>query len=81
MKTRQGHTNNAQAAMALPQEQDAPKTAHDRLALYTELERLCSDLGIDVPTAPYWTLDTDDAPPLHYSLPRAIERLRTKNTQ
>jgi hypothetical protein len=81
MKTKQTHTNNAQAAMALPQEQDAPKATRDRLTLYAELERLCSDLGVDVPTAPYWTLDTDDAPPLYYSLPRAIERLRMGDTR
>jgi hypothetical protein len=32
-------------------------------------------LGIETPTAPYWTLDNDDVPPW-YSLPRAVERLR-----
>jgi hypothetical protein len=49
--------------------------AEQRRALYAELERLSDALGIDVPTAPYWTLDDADAPPW-YSLPRAVERLR-----
>jgi hypothetical protein len=49
--------------------------AEQRRALYAELERLATALGIDVPTASYWTLDDADAPPW-YSLPRAVERLR-----
>jgi hypothetical protein len=49
--------------------------AEQRRALYAELERLSDALGIDVPTAPYWTLDDADEPPWH-SLPQAVERLR-----
>jgi hypothetical protein len=49
--------------------------ADQRRALYAELERLAIALGIKTPTAPYWTLDNDDAPPW-YSLPHAVERLR-----
>jgi hypothetical protein len=49
--------------------------AEQRRALYEELERLSDTLGIEVPTAPYWTLDDADEPPW-YSLPRAVERLR-----
>jgi hypothetical protein len=49
--------------------------ADQRRALYAELECLSDALGIETPTAPYWTLDNDDAPPW-YSLPRAVEQLR-----
>jgi hypothetical protein len=49
--------------------------AEQRRALYAELERLSDTLGIEAPTAPYWTLDDTDAPPW-YSLPRTVERLR-----
>lgn len=54
---------------------DLAALAERRRVLYVEFERLISTLGIEVPTAPYWTLDNDDAPPW-YSLPRAVERLR-----
>jgi hypothetical protein len=49
--------------------------ADERRALYAELECLAATLGIETPTAPYWTIDDDDAPPW-YSLPRAVEQLR-----
>jgi hypothetical protein len=49
--------------------------ADQRRVLYAELERLSDALGIETPTAPYWTLDGADEPPW-YSLPRAVERLR-----
>jgi hypothetical protein len=49
--------------------------AEQRRALYAELERLATALGIEAPIAPYWTLDDTDAPPW-YSLPLAVERLR-----
>jgi hypothetical protein len=49
--------------------------ADQRRALYAELERLAATLGIETPTAPYWTLDNDDTPPW-YSLSRAVEQLR-----
>jgi hypothetical protein len=49
--------------------------ADQRRVLYAELERLAATLGIETPTAPYWTLDGADDPPW-YSLSRAVERLR-----
>jgi hypothetical protein len=49
--------------------------ADQRRALYAELDSLAITLGIETPTAPYWTLDNDDAPPW-YSLSRAVEQLR-----
>jgi hypothetical protein len=58
-----------------PDQPELAARAEQRRALYAELERLSDALGIDVPKAPYWTLDDADAPPW-YSLPRAVERLR-----
>jgi hypothetical protein len=58
-----------------PDQPELEARAEQRRALYAELERLATALGIEVPTAPYWTLDDVDAPPW-YSLPRAVERLR-----
>jgi hypothetical protein len=60
-----------------PDQSELAARADQRRALYAELERLSDALGIDVPTAPYWTIDDDDAPPWH-SLPRAVERLRER---
>jgi hypothetical protein len=58
-----------------PDQPELAARAEQRRALYAELERLSDALGIDVPTASYWTLDDADAPPW-YSLPQAVERLR-----
>jgi hypothetical protein len=58
-----------------PDQPELAARAEQRRTLYAELERLSDVLGIDAPTAPYWTLDDADAPPW-YSLPRAVERLR-----
>jgi hypothetical protein len=73
------HPNQANLEMSGVQQycplSDLAALAERRRVLYAELERLISTLGIDAHTAPYWTLDNDDAPPW-YSLPRAVERLR-----
>jgi hypothetical protein len=58
-----------------PDQSELAARADQRRALYAELERLAATLGIETPTAPYWTIDGDDAPPWH-SLPRAVEQLR-----
>jgi hypothetical protein len=58
-----------------PDQPELAARAEQRRALYAELERLSDALGIEVPKAPYWTLDDADAPPW-YSLPRAVEQLR-----
>jgi hypothetical protein len=58
-----------------PDQPELAARAEQRRALYAELERLATALGIEAPTAPYWTLDDTDAPPWH-SLPLAVERLR-----
>jgi hypothetical protein len=58
-----------------PDQPELAARAEQRRALYAELERLATALDIDVPTAPYWTLDDTDEPPWH-SLPCAVERLR-----
>jgi hypothetical protein len=60
-----------------PDQPELAARAEQRRALYAELERLATALGIDVPTAPYWTLDGPDAPPW-YSLSRAVERLQER---
>jgi hypothetical protein len=60
-----------------PDQPELAARAEQRRALYAELERLSTTLGIDVPTASYWTLDDTDAPPW-YSLPQAVERLRER---
>jgi hypothetical protein len=58
-----------------PDQPELAARAEQRRALYAELERLATALGIEVPTVPYWTLDDADAPPW-YSLPQTVERLR-----
>jgi hypothetical protein len=60
-----------------PDQPELAARAEQRRALYAELERLSDALGIDVPTASYWTLDDVDEPPW-CSLPRAVERLRQR---
>jgi hypothetical protein len=60
-----------------PDQPELAARAEQRRALYAELERLSDALGIEAPTASYWTLDHDDAPPW-YSLPQAVERLRER---
>jgi hypothetical protein len=58
-----------------PDQPELAARADQRRALYAELDSLAITLGIETPTAPYWTLDNDDAPPW-YSLSRAVEQLR-----
>jgi hypothetical protein len=58
-----------------PDQPELAARADERRALYAELQHLAATLGIETPTAPYWTLDGTDEPPW-YSLPRAVEQLR-----